>query len=203
VSGVLAALHTAWRESSGIEVLAMLLALAYVALAIKQYVACWYAAFVSSCLYAGVLFHARLYMEAALNLFYAAMAVYGYWCWHRGRGGASPPVIRWPLARHATALAGSAILALASALLLRRYTAAVWPFLDSLVAFSSVYATYLVARKVYENWHWWLAIDALSACLYFSRHLYATTLLYVLYLGMIVLGLREWRRSLDAHAVAT
>jgi nicotinamide mononucleotide transporter len=183
-----------------VEIIAMLLALAYVMLAIRQSVVCWYAAFVSSCLYAIVFFNARLYMEAALNLFYAAMAVYGYWCWHRGQDGATLPVVRWRFAWHGAAFAVGLLLALASAQLLRRYTAAAWPFVDSLIAFSSVYATYLVARKVYENWHWWFAIDALSACLYFSRQLYATTLLYVLYLGLIVLGIREWRRSLAVHA---
>ena len=85
---------------------------------------------------------------------------------------------------------------------LRRFTPAAWPFVDSMVTWASVFATFLVARKVYENWHWWLVIDSVSLCLYFTRRLYLTMLLFALYLVLIVIGMREWRRSLPpaAHA---
>jgi nicotinamide mononucleotide transporter len=62
---------------------------------------------------------------------------------------------------------------------------------------ASVFATFLVARKVYENWHWWLIIDSVSLCLYLIRGLYLTMLLFCLYLLMIVIGMREWRRDLQ------
>jgi nicotinamide mononucleotide transporter len=65
-----------------------------------------------------------------------------------------------------------------------------------MVSWGAVFATFLVARKVYENWHWWLIIDAASACLYFAKGLYLTVLLFALYLALIVIGMREWRRSL-------
>ncbi len=104
----------------------------------------------------------------------------------------------------ATPWDSAAVIALSavSSYFLRRFTPAAWPFLDSMVTWSSVFATFLVARKVYENWHWWLVIDAVSLCLYFTRRLYLTTLLFALYLVLIVIGMREWRRSLPlvAHA---
>jgi nicotinamide mononucleotide transporter len=71
-----------------------------------------------------------------------------------------------------------------------------------MVTWSSVFATYLVARKVYENWYWWLIIDSVSLCLYFTRHLYTTMLLFSIYLVLIVIGMREWRRSLPSMAYA-
>jgi uncharacterized protein YqgV (UPF0045/DUF77 family) len=89
-------LVTAWRDTSWIEIIAAILAVAYLVLAIRQRLECWAAAFVSSCLYVWVLFSARLYMESALNAFYAAMAVYGFWQWQQG-GGAALAVRRWPL----------------------------------------------------------------------------------------------------------
>ena len=72
-----AQLAAAWRTTGWTELAAALLALAYLVLAIRQHIACWLAACLSSLLYVLVLFDARLYMESALNLFYAAMAVYG------------------------------------------------------------------------------------------------------------------------------
>jgi nicotinamide mononucleotide transporter len=143
-----------------------------------------------------------LYMESALNAFYAAMAVYGFWQWQHGTGGGDLAVSRWPMARHVAGLVSVVALSIISSYFLRRFTSAAWPFLDSLVTWSSVFATFLVARKVYENWHWWLVIDAVSLCLYFSRRLYLTVLLFGLYLVLIVIGMRQWRRALPQPAYA-
>jgi nicotinamide mononucleotide transporter len=197
-----AQLVSAWRDTSWIEIIAAVLAVVYLLLAIRQRIECWVAAFVSSCLYVWVFFGAHLYMESALNAFYAAMAVYGYWQWQHGRGGGALAVCRWPFARHMAGLAGVIALSIVSAYYLGRFTPAASPFVDSMVTWSSVFATFLVARKVYENWHWWLLIDSVSLCLYFTRRLYLTMLLFAMYLVMIVIGMRQWRRSLPAAAYA-
>jgi nicotinamide mononucleotide transporter len=189
-------LVSAWRGTSWIEILAAALAVAYLLLAIRQRLECWVAAFVSSCLYVWVLFGAHLYMESALNAFYAAMAGYGFWQWQQGRGGAGLLVCRWPLARHLGGLLAVIALSATSSYFLRRFTPAAWPFVDSMVTWASVFATFLVARKVYENWHWWLVIDSVSLCIYFTRGLYLTMLLFGSYLVMIVIGMRQWRRTL-------
>jgi nicotinamide mononucleotide transporter len=192
----------AWRGTSWVEMLAVVLAIGYLLLAIRQSIVCWMAAFVSSCLYVWVLFGARLYMESVLNLFYAAMALYGFWQWRTREGGAVLPVSRWPLARNGWGLAAVVALSAITSFFLRRYTPAASPIADSLVAWGSVFATFLVARKVYENWHWWLLIDSASLYLFFTRRLYLTVLLFAVYLALIVIGMREWRRSLPLAAQA-
>jgi nicotinamide mononucleotide transporter len=149
-----------------------------------------------------VLFGAHLYMESALNAFYAAMAVYGFWQWQHGEAGTALAVCRWPSSRHWAGASSVIALSMISWYFLRRFTTAAWPFADSLVTWSSVFATFLVARKVYENWHWWLVIDSVSLCLYFTRRLYLTMLLFGLYLVLIVIGMRQWRRTLPAGVYA-
>jgi nicotinamide mononucleotide transporter len=196
-------LVSAWHETSGIELLAAALAVAYLLLAIRQRLSCWIAAFISSCLYIWVLFSAHLYMESVLNAFYAAMAVYGYWQWRRGAAGSALKVTRWPVARHIAALLAVIALSVVNSFFLKRFTPAASPLIDSMVTWSSVYATFLVARKVYENWYWWLLIDSVSVCLYFTRHLYTTMVLFSLYVVLIFIGMREWRRSLPASAHAS
>jgi nicotinamide mononucleotide transporter len=186
----------AWRSTSWIEACAALLAVVYLILAIAQRRSCWSAAFSSSCLYVVVLFHARLYMESLLNAFYAAMALYGFWQWRPGAGRIALAVSRWHLSRHAAGLAVVLGLSIVTSYFLRRFTPAAWPFADSMVTWASVFATFLVAHKVYENWHWWLIIDSAALVLYCNRRLYATMLLFALYLVMILIGMREWRRSL-------
>ena len=195
-------LVSAWRDTSWVEIVAAALAVAYLLLAIRQRIECWAAAFVSSCLYVWVLFAAHLYMESALNGFYAAMAVYGFWQWRQGSGGTALAVSRWPMAGHLRGILGILCLSAVSWYFLRRFTPAAWPFVDSMVTWSSAFATFLVARKVYENWHWWLVIDSVSLYLYFTRHLYLTMLLFALYLVLIVVGMRQWRRTLPAAVYA-
>ena len=78
----------------------MLLGVLYLVLAIRENLWCWPAAFVSSVLTIVVMFGARLYSEAALNVFYAAMAIYGWYQWRyggRGQGAPELPIGVWPL----------------------------------------------------------------------------------------------------------
>jgi nicotinamide mononucleotide transporter len=186
----------AWSETSWIEIIAVVLAVAYLLLAIRQSISCWGAAFVSSALFVWVFFGARLYMDSVLNAFYAAMAVYGFWQWRGRKSGGRLNVTHWPLSRNALGAAGVVALSLLSSYFLRRFTSASFPLMDSMVTWASVFATFLVARKVYENWHWFLLIDSVSLCLCYIKGLYLTSLLFALYLVMIVIGMREWRRSL-------
>ena len=196
-------LVSAWHKTSGVELIAAVLAVAYLLLAIRQQSSCWIAAFVSSCLYVWVLFGAHLYMESVLNAFYAAMAVYGYRQWRGAAARSALKVTRWPVTRQLAPLLAVIALSVVNSFFLKRFTHAASPLIDSLLTWSSVYATFLVARKVYENWYWWMLIDSLSVCLYFTRHLYATMVLFGLYVVLIFIGMREWRRSLPASAYAS
>jgi len=89
-----------------------------------------------------------------------------------------------------------AVLAAISGLLLHRYTDAALPYVDSLISFAAVWTTFLVARKVLENWWYWLVIDAASVVIYWSRDLQLTALLFLIYLVLIPFGLWSWRHSL-------
>ena len=60
----------------------------------------------------------------------------------------------------------------------------------------------LVARKLLENWLYWIVIDVVAAVLYGSQGLYATSALYLLYAGLAVRGFVAWRRDLQGLAPA-
>jgi nicotinamide mononucleotide transporter len=184
------------------EIAAVVLALAYLVLAIRQHIACWIAALLSAGIYLYLAFDATLYMQAALQLFYMAMAVYGWWCW---RGGAAQdtglPVTSWAARQHRLPLLLILVSGALLGLVLQGYSNAASPFLDAWVATAAVVATWMVARKVLQNWHYWFVIDAASAFLYASQGLWLTALLFVLYLVLIVLGYRQWKHSMVADDV--
>ena len=181
---------------SALEVVAVVFAVAYLLLAIRQNIWCWLCAGISTAIYVWLFIEARLYMESVLNGFYFAMAVYGWAVWSSGRAeGQARPVVLWPWQTHALAIAAILCASSLNGFLLQRYTDAVFPYLDSLTTWSAIWATFLVARKVLENWWYWLAIDAASALIYWVRDLQLTSLLFAVYLVMIPFGLVNWTRS--------
>lgn len=186
------------QEVSPLEAAGVLFSVLYLVLAIRENLWCWPAAFLSSALTVMVMFGARLYSEAALNVFYAAMAIYGYYQWRyggRASGAAELPISVWPLKAHALAIGGSVALCAALGWLLGRYTDAALPYVDAFVTVSSVVTTYMVARKILENWLYWLVIDSISLWLYVQRELYFYAVLFALYLVLVVIGLIRWHRD--------
>jgi nicotinamide mononucleotide transporter len=83
-----------------------------------------------------------------------------------------------------------------------RHTAAAFPYLDAFVTVSSVVTTYMVARKILENWLYWLVVDSLSLYLYWQRDLNLYVVLFALYLVLVVLGLIRWHRDWRAQPVS-
>jgi nicotinamide mononucleotide transporter len=193
------------RELPPLEAAGVILGVLYLVLAIRENLWCWPAAFVSSALTIVVMFEARLYSEAALNVFYAAMAVYGWYQWRyggRAHGAGELPISVWPLRMHALAIGGSVALAVAIGWFMSSRTAAAFPYLDAFVTVASIVTTYMVARKILENWIYWLVVDSLSLYLYWQRELYLYVGLFALYLVLVVLGLIRWQRDWRAQPVS-
>jgi nicotinamide mononucleotide transporter len=143
---------------------------------------------------------ARLYGDALLQVAFLVLNAYGWWLWTRpGERGAEPPVRRASplenLALVGLSLAGTA----AAALILARHTDSPVPVWDASVLVLSLVATWAQAEKLVESWWLWIAVDVISVPLYVSRGLHPTAALYALFLGLCVMGLREWQRLLEAQ----
>ena len=190
------------RTFAPLEVIAVLSAIAYLFLAIRQNIWCWFGAAISTAIYVYLFIVARLYMESALNFFYFAMAIYGWYVWNGGRSGDRDlPGSVWPLRVHAVAILTIVATSVANGYVLARYTNAAYPYIDSLTTWGAIWATFLVARKVLENWWYWLVIDIASIAIYWTRGLQLTSILFIIYVVMIPFGMLAWRRSWREQAV--
>ena len=183
------------------EWVAVVLALAYLLLAIRQNPWCWAFAIASSSMYCVIFTRTGLVMQAALQVFFVAMAVYGWRVWKGGGTVAPAPVRRWPMRWHALALGVVAFATLVNGRLVADAAAGpLVPYADAAIAWGSVLTTWLVARKVLENWLYWIVIDVAAAVLYGSQGLHATAVLYLLYAGLAVRGFQAWQRDARGHA---
>ena len=183
-------------QNSLLELVAVVFAVAYLVLAVKENSLCWYAAGISTLIFLFIFWDVKLYMESGLQIYYLAMAFYGWYQWRgANRETASLQVSKWRAKQHVIALVLIATLTFISGSLLNSGTDANLPYLDSFTTWASVVTTFMVARKILENWFYWLVIDSVSIYLYLDRELYFTSLLFAIYIVIIFFGWFAWNRS--------
>lgn len=183
-------------EWLGLETVAVILSIAYLLFAMRENSLCWYCAFVSTGIYIWIFGDVSLYMESALNAYYMVMAVYGWYQWQRG--GISSQGIKlstWGIKQHLAAIGLVLVLSAISGYLLSQNTDAHMPYIDSFTTWGSVVTTFMVARKVLENWLYWIVINSVSIFLYIDRDLYQTAGLFTLYIILSVIGFIVWRKA--------
>lgn len=187
--------------TSGWELLAVLLAAAYVVFAIRQSLWCWPAAAISASIYTVLFLQSGLLMESALQVFYVLMAGYGYWQWtwrSKKTGVAangSLAITTQPLLWHCKWILWLAVCSLAIGTLLTLYTQADLVWLDTTTTVFSLFATFLVARKLLENWLYWIVIDLTYVGLFWYKGFYPTAILFAVYTVMACLGYITWRKE--------
>ncbi|MCH2189751.1 MAG: nicotinamide riboside transporter PnuC [Gammaproteobacteria bacterium] len=198
-------LIAAWQATSNLELVSVVFGLAYVVLAARENSWCWPCAFIGTATAAILFWEGLLPMEAALNVYYLAMAIYGWWQWRGGTLDGNPAqslkISSWRLQNHAACIAVVAILTIISGYLLSRYTQAVLPYLDSFTTWSAVITTWMVTRKILENWLYWLVINSASIYLYLEREFYLYAALFVIYLIIALYGYIQWRKQWRKHSI--
>lgn len=201
------------------EAIAVILALAYLVLAMRRSLWCWLCALISTAIYIVLMAGSGLVMDTLLQVYYLIMAVYGYLEWRKGKQPSGElEVVSWSAGQHAIAILAVALATMVNAWALQYL--AVWlaavtqggplqnivlvrsPWLDSFVTWGSVLTTWMVARRVIENWLYWIVVDGVAAYLYYSRGLTATAGLFIAYVVMVVYGYVIWRKRTLTIVVA-
>ena len=184
-----------------LELVAFVLAVAMVVFNIRVNPLGWPLAIVSSLLYFALFWNSRLYGDASLQVFFAVVALWGWWQWLRGtaEGGAALRV-RWLAPRARWALVAALALAWpATGLFLQHYTDTDVPWWDAFPTAASVIGQWLLGRKYVENWAVWIVVNVVSVALFAYKGLWLTVLLYLVFIGMSVAGWRAWVRLAAAR----
>jgi nicotinamide mononucleotide transporter len=182
-----------------IEIAAVVLGIANIALIIRRSVWNYPLALAMVSLYFIIFRDAKLYSDAGLQVFFFIVNLYGWWSWNRNKAVAGKIVVE----RLATEgllgwVAGSVIATLGWGFMMSSLTDASYPFWDAAVAMLSVGGQILMTRRYLENWWWWIAVNTISIPLYLLKELYLTAGLYALFLVLAIAGLVEWQRARKA-----
>lgn len=177
------------KSDKYLELSAVFSSLLYTYLLIQSNVWAWFFALIGSSLFLILCFKKRIYAESVLQVFYIGMAVYGYLNW-QSTGGEIGGSLK--LYQHIVYIGIGAMLVLLSSYLLKEYTDAKSPILDSFTTVFGIIATFLMVHLIPENWYYWIVIDALSIILYLRRRLFYSAALFVLYTVLAIIGVLEW-----------
>ena len=183
---------------SVIESVAVFFSILYVILATQESIWCWGAAVISVSLYIYICFFAQLYAETGLQVFYLLMAFYGYYIWNKKEQ--SLQISEWSIGRHLFIITIGAILTFLLGFYISIYTSAKMPIIDSFTTIFSVFATYMVVKKILGNWLYWIVIDIVSIYLYYSRDLHLTSLLFIAYTIIAISGYLSWIKKAEIDA---
>ena len=135
-------------------------------------------------------------MYTALNIFYVLMAIYGWTTWKKNSntGEKSKELIinKWPLKNHLYGFIVISLLTISSGLYLDKIIDTEYPYLESFTTWGSLLATWMVVKKILENWLYWISLDILALYLYSHKELYFTAALFSLYIIISIYGYFNW-----------
>ncbi|MBC7791224.1 MAG: nicotinamide mononucleotide transporter [Anaerolineae bacterium] len=168
----------------------------------RQNIWSWPIGLLNNALFLVLFFAAKLYADAALQVVFAILGVYGWYRWLRPRDQRALMRVRRTTAREWATLAVCGVFGVGAVThWLTSSTDSPVPFWDSTVLVLSLLATYGQANKLLESWWLWITVDVISVPLYASRSLYLTAILYAGFLLLCLVGLRDWSRDLTLRAV--
>jgi nicotinamide mononucleotide transporter len=182
-----------------LEYIAVAFNIAYVVLASRRNIWCWPMGIVGSLLSIFLFIEVKIYAEAILFTYYVVMGFYGWYLWKKSEGEEGLMLSTRSLSYHLLLFSIGYVLSFGMYVFLESYTPAEMPLLDSYTTVFSFIATWLVAKKILENWIYWIAIDSLTVYLYLARGLELYALLSLVYTGMAVYGYLEWRKRYLSH----
>ena len=208
-----------WISNNYIEIFGAVTGILYVFLEIKQNLWLWSVGIITSAVYIWVFLTGKLYADMSLQVYYLAISALGWFWWIRRKSGRVGEGERGRINDSGTEgqidsetgrlkvtrikLKTGIILTVVFSLLyivlwvgLDRFTDSPVPACDSFITSLSIIATWMLARKIYEHWYLWIVVDAFASVLFFTRHLYPTVILYIVYCALSFEGLIEWRKSL-------
>lgn len=189
-----------------LEITGTILGLIYIWLSIKQKMALWIVGLTQSVIYVYIFYHSQLYADSGLSLYYVFASIYGWIHWHKNNKIIEKEQIAistlqtkdWLLYLFITlSITAPLYYILLNVPSLLGWQPSAFPFWDSLITAASLVATWMLARKILEQWLWWIVIDFISLIVFYLKGLYPTAGLFAIYTIMAVFGYLEWRNSLQ------
>jgi nicotinamide mononucleotide transporter len=194
-----------WLSQNYIEILGAITGLIYLYFSVNKIIWLWPFGIITSLLYSWVFYETRLFADMSLQLYYFFISIYGWHYWLRGNRRMLEedeihktnelPVNRIKPGVLYLSLALIVLLTIISGYFLKNYVSSSLPYWDAFTTSASVVATWMLARKLLENWLFWIVIDFVSMGMYIYKGLYPTAILFLVYSLIAILGYLNWKKD--------
>ena len=184
-------------RTNWIEIVGAILSLIYLYLSIKQKLSLWFFGIISSLFYIVIFFQTKFYADMSLQFYYVVISIYGWINWKHGDdlAGKEMPAAQLTKRLFVNLCIATGLIYIIYYFILSRFTDSTIPKADSIVGALSIVGTWMLARKLIENWIVWIVADGLCVGLYFYKGLYPTAILFIIYTLMAAVGYWEWKKS--------
>ncbi|MGP1682883.1 MAG: nicotinamide riboside transporter PnuC [Giesbergeria sp.] len=184
---------------SSLEVTANIVIALSIVLAGRNSIHTWWTGIVGCALFALLFFQSQLYADVTLQVFFIFTSIWGWRQWAGGQNLAALPITDVPRLKFVAALAVGLMVGTAYAILLKQFTDAFSPFMDSAVLVLSVIAQWLLMARRMQSWLVWVAVNTLAVPLFASRGLHVTAALYAGFWVNAWVSWWHWRRLARAE----
>lgn len=185
--------------SSPLEKTAFFCSILYVFFAARQNKFCWLFSIISTSIYIRLTFGVELYFETLLNVFYLLIAIKGLMDWNFNQSNNISSVHYKPLFFHFKILLIGFLLVIVFGFIAGNYTNQSLSFLDAFTTVFSFIASYMVIKKIIENWIYWIVIDAASVYLYYIKNLKLTAVLFFIFTILAFYGFYKWNKLVQIN----
>lgn len=187
-----------WISTHIIEIIGTLSGFVYLYFEIKQSKWLWPVGLFSALMYIYVFFVAKFYADMGLQFYYVFISIYGWIYWSRSSSQNKVELtvssLKMPL--FFKLLLASFVIYIAISFILVNYTDSPLPYWDSFTTALSIVATWMLARKILEQWLVWVLVDAVSMGLYLYKQLYPTAILFAVFTVLALYGYFQWKKDM-------
>jgi len=181
---------------SPFEIIAAALGIISVYFSTRQNVLAWPTSLINNAMYFVFFMQQQLFALMALQAFFGVIAIYGWYKWlFGGVAKTELRVSRIPLRLGAALIVLAAAATAALWFLLEHHTDDPDPLIDGFFFAVSLIAQWMMARKYFECWPVWVAINCVSVPFFLLRGNYPTGAQYSVFLVLAILGTRNWWRD--------
>lgn len=184
-----------WLPTNVPEVLGFITGVICVWLTAKENIWNFPIGIANSAFFLWTFWQAHLFADSLLQIVYIVLGILGWYWWKFGGANRTELTVQ---RAHPYEIFGLVLLGIIGTHYMTGYLTSVKdaaPFLDALTTVLSLVATYLLSRKLLENWFVWITADVIYIYLYIVKNLYVTAFTYVVFLVMCVIGLQYWRKT--------
>ena len=182
-----------------LEILGFITGATCVLLQVRENIWNWPIGIANNIMFMVLFWQSKLYADAALQIFFMSISVYGWWKWRFGGKDHSTLAVSRTTRAMGLKLAAATVTAAAIIyFILRRFSDSDVPYGDATTTAISLTAQFMLGRKLIENWLLWIAVNVLYIGLYSYKRLYLTAFLYAIFIGMCIMGWKSWKKSAAA-----